>query len=113
MALERSDLLKVAELARLELSEPELEQLTRDCRAILEYFGALRELDLSSVEPWTAAGDGTPLRDDRVDPDPLLLAPEELAPAWREGFFVLPRLPAMDAEAWEDDEEADEGSGGP
>jgi aspartyl-tRNA(Asn)/glutamyl-tRNA(Gln) amidotransferase subunit C len=109
MALERSDLLRVAQLARLELSESELEQLTRDCRAILQYFGALRELDVSNVEPWSPAGDGTPLRDDRVDPDPLLLAPEQLAPAWREGFFVLPRLPAMDAE----DEDADEGLGGP
>ena len=67
--------------------------------------------DLSSVEPWTAAGGGAPLRDDRVDPDPLFRAPEALAPVWRDGLFVLPRLPAMEAEAWEDDEEADEGSG--
>ncbi len=111
MALERSDLLKVAELARLELSEPELEQLTRDCRAILEYFGALRELDLTGVEPWTGAGEGAPLREDRTECDPLQRTPEELAPAWRDGFFVLPRLPAMEAESWQSDE-AEEGPGG-
>ncbi len=111
MALERSDLLRLAELARLELSESELQQLTHDCRAILEYFGALRELDLTGVEPWTGAAEATPLREDRVDSDPLHGTPVELAPVWRDGFFVLPRLPAMDAELWEE-EGAPEGSGG-
>lgn len=111
MAIERSDLLRVAELARLKLSEAELERLTRDCRAILEYFGALRELDLRHVEPWGSAGEAAPLREDRVDPDPLHRAPDELAPAWRDGLFVLPRLPAMEAESW-DDEETDEGPAG-
>ncbi len=111
MAIERSDLLRVAELARLNLSEQELEQLTRDCRAILEYFGALRELDLREVEPWGSVGEEAPLREDRVDPDTLHRAPEELAPAWRDGFFFLPRLPAMEAESWDGDE-ADEGPSG-
>jgi len=37
------------------------------------------------------------LRDDEVSSDPLAFGPFELAPEWRDGFFVVPRLPALDS----------------
>jgi Asp-tRNA(Asn)/Glu-tRNA(Gln) amidotransferase C subunit len=38
----------------------------------------------------------TPLREDVVRPDPLALPAADLAPEWREGYFVVPKLGAME-----------------
>lgn len=97
MAIDRSELLRIAELARLRLSEAETERLTRDCGAILEYFETIRAIESDGA----SAADTerpAPLRDDRPDCDPLQKSLSEMAPAWRDGYFVLPRLPAMEAE---------------
>ena len=98
MTIERKDLERIAELARLRLSEPELVRLTRDCQAILAYFEAIRGLDLTEPTPAGALEQTAPLREDRLGSDRLERPPEQMAPAWREGYFVLPRLPAMDGE---------------
>ena len=98
MMIERKDLERIAELARLRLSEEELVRLTRDCRAILAYFEAIRSVDLTEAAPVAALEHAAPMREDRVSGDRLERPPEHMAPAWREGYFVLPRLPAMDAE---------------
>ena len=97
--IKRSDVEKVAALARLELGDDELEALTRDCQSILEYFEAIREVDVEGATPAGALERPAPTRDDRVEHDPLERPPAEAAPDWREGFFVLPRLPALDGDA--------------
>jgi aspartyl-tRNA(Asn)/glutamyl-tRNA(Gln) amidotransferase subunit C len=51
MALERKDVEHVARLARLELSEQELELYTRQLGDILGYVEQLREVDVEGVEP--------------------------------------------------------------
>ena len=102
MAIERSDLLRIAELARLSLSDAETDRLTRDCQAILEYFETIRGIGTGTDEPEVAEGPA-PLREDRADCDPLAAPLDAMAPAWRDGYFVLPRLPAMDAEVGEDE----------
>lgn len=96
MTIKRSDVAKVAALARLELDDAELEALTRDCRSILEFFEAIRKVDVEGATPAGALEHPAPARDDRVDHDQLERGPAETAPDWREGFFVLPRLPALD-----------------
>ncbi len=45
------DIRKVARLARLEMSEAELETMTRQLTSILNYVDQLQELDTSNVEP--------------------------------------------------------------
>ena len=51
MAIERDDVLHVARLARLALTEDELDRLGRELNAILEAVGKVSELDLDDVEP--------------------------------------------------------------
>jgi aspartyl-tRNA(Asn)/glutamyl-tRNA(Gln) amidotransferase subunit C len=51
MAIERDDVLHVARLARLALTEEELDRLGRELNAILEAVGKVSELDLDDVEP--------------------------------------------------------------
>jgi aspartyl-tRNA(Asn)/glutamyl-tRNA(Gln) amidotransferase subunit C len=51
MAISRDEVLHVARLARLELSEEELDRFAEQLSAILEAVGKVAELDLSDVEP--------------------------------------------------------------
>ncbi len=51
MAITRDEVLHVAALARLELSDEEVERFQEQLNAILEAVGKVAELDLSDVEP--------------------------------------------------------------
>lgn len=70
MKISKEDVLRVAELAHLELTEAEVEMYRAQLDSILEYIGKLNELDTASVEPMAGgrpvgiAGDAEPLRAD-------------------------------------------------
>jgi aspartyl-tRNA(Asn)/glutamyl-tRNA(Gln) amidotransferase subunit C len=51
MAITREEVLHVAKLASLELTEDEVERLTGELSAILEAVSKVSELDLSDVPP--------------------------------------------------------------
>lgn len=51
MAITREEVLHVARLARLELTDDEVERLTGQLSAILEAVSKVSELDLSDVPP--------------------------------------------------------------
>ena len=51
MAITRDEVLHVARLARLDLSDDEVERLTRELDAILAAVGKVAELDLADVLP--------------------------------------------------------------
>ena len=51
MAIERDEVLHVARLARLALTDDEVERLGRELNAILDAVGKVSELDLDKVEP--------------------------------------------------------------
>ncbi len=53
MKISREDVLRVAELAYLELSPDEVELYRGQLDEILSYIGKLQELDVSHVEPMT------------------------------------------------------------
>jgi len=66
---------RVADLARLELTDDEARTFTQQIRAILGYVGQLQALDVSGVEPLRHPFESaTPLREDEVvvsPPNPL------------------------------------------
>jgi aspartyl-tRNA(Asn)/glutamyl-tRNA(Gln) amidotransferase subunit C len=49
--IDKEQVMKVAKLARLELTEAEVEEFTGQLRAILDYVAKMNELDTSNVEP--------------------------------------------------------------
>ncbi len=51
MSLSIDQVRKVARLARLELSEPDLARMQQQLSAILDYIDKLNELDTTDVEP--------------------------------------------------------------
>ena len=75
MKISREDVLRVAELAHLELSEAELEKYREQLDSILEYAGKLNELDTQNVEPMSRA-----LAAESADSPNLTLRDDELAP---------------------------------
>ncbi len=76
MAISKDDVVHVARLARLELTDEELDRFAGQLDAILEAVGKVSELDLSGVEP--------------------TLHPLELSNVWAEDE-PKPSLPVEDA----------------
>jgi aspartyl-tRNA(Asn)/glutamyl-tRNA(Gln) amidotransferase subunit C len=69
MALSRETVVKVASLARLELTDAEIELFGGQLGAILDYVTQLDELDVSNVEPMVHVEDlANVLRNDVVHP---------------------------------------------
>jgi aspartyl-tRNA(Asn)/glutamyl-tRNA(Gln) amidotransferase subunit C len=90
MAITRDNVLHVAKLARLELSEAEIDRMQRDLTGILDYVNQLSELDTSNVEATTqVAVVEAPFRED--EPRPCLPHDVVLSQAPRsssDGFAV-------------------------
>ncbi len=93
MAISTEDVLHVARLARLELSEAEVERMREQLSAILEAVGKVAELDLSNVEPTAHPLDLVNVLADDV-PRPSLTREEALAnaPDPEDGFFGVPAV---------------------
>jgi aspartyl-tRNA(Asn)/glutamyl-tRNA(Gln) amidotransferase subunit C len=91
MAITDEQVLHVARLARLALSEDELERFREQLNAILEAVGTVAELDLGDVEPTSHPLDLVNVLDEDV-PRPSLPVVEALvnAPDAEGGFFGLP-----------------------
>jgi aspartyl-tRNA(Asn)/glutamyl-tRNA(Gln) amidotransferase subunit C len=93
-SLTRQDVQRIADLARLELSEAELDLFTRQLGDILTYVEQIRALDTTGVAP-TSQVLNRPV--DRADvPAPTLTRPQLLdnAPdaSAEAGLFKVPRV---------------------
>ena len=97
MTITARDVLHVARLAELEVAEADLPNLTAQLDAIVAYVGQLAELtDGTTSASFVAGPSQVALRPDRVDPVPLARPPAAIAPDFRDGFFAVPRLSALD-----------------
>ena len=87
------DVRGVAELARIDVPDADLERTARELSAVLEFAATLRRLDLTGLEPSAFAPAAAPLRDD--GPDPRRLTNElatAAAPECQDGFFIVPPI---------------------
>jgi aspartyl-tRNA(Asn)/glutamyl-tRNA(Gln) amidotransferase subunit C len=91
MAITRDEVLHVARLARLELTDDEVERFTGQLSAILEAVAKVSELDLSDVEPTAHPLDVVNVWE-ADEPRPCLPLDEALAnaPDREGGFFKVP-----------------------
>jgi len=64
--LSKKDIQHIADLARLELSDEELEKYGGQLSRILGYIDQLKEVDTDGVEPAAATEEESVLRDDKV-----------------------------------------------
>lgn len=92
--LTRQDVQRIAELARLELTDAELDLFTRQLGDILTYVEQIRALDTSGVAPTSQVLNRPVERDDEPRPslsraDLLRNAPDAALEA---GLFKVPRV---------------------
>jgi hypothetical protein len=100
---------RIAALARLRLEPGEAERMAGDMSSILEHMAVLGgvALEPSPASAVPRTGDSAPpggddsaetdpsAEPDRTVPDPLELPLSRMAPDWRDGLFVVPRLPGV------------------
>ncbi|BAZ89346.1 aspartyl/glutamyl-tRNA amidotransferase subunit C [Raphidiopsis curvata NIES-932] len=91
--INREQVRKVANLARLELTAQEEEQFTFQLGSILEYVEQLGELDVSNVSPTTRAIDlSNVTREDKLQPYLDREAILRSAPQQEGDFFKVPKI---------------------
>ena len=96
MPISRSEVLKIAGLAKLHFSESELDEFTSQFERILDYIEQLKEVDITGVEPTshvaTTEGGLTAARPDEVESS--LPVEESLAnaPDAGNGHFKVPKV---------------------
>ena len=90
MKLSREDVLHIARLARLGLTETEVEKFREQLSHLLEHFEVLQQVDTANVPPTAQSIDlQTVVRDDEVAES---LPPNEIlanAPQTEEDFFRI------------------------
>lgn len=98
MSIDRATVAKIASLARIQMSDAELDRMEPELNGILKWVEQLGEVDCTGVEPMTAVIPNTlRLRADEVDADPKtggnrrddVLAN---APVAEHGFFGVPKV---------------------
>ena len=91
MSITPEDVLKVAKLSRLALSEKEVQANAEQLSKILNYVEKLNALDTSKVEPMiTAVTTGNVFRADQVRPSLTREQALQSAPAQDDEFFRVP-----------------------
>ena len=91
MAISKEEVLHVARLAQLALTDDEIERLTEELGAILDAVGVVAELDLADVPPTSHPLDLVNVWDED-EPRPSLPVEDALAnaPDRDNGFFRVP-----------------------
>jgi aspartyl-tRNA(Asn)/glutamyl-tRNA(Gln) amidotransferase subunit C len=93
MSVDAATVRHIAHLARIAISEEEIDPLQRELNTILAFVEQLAEVDIAGVEPMTSV---TPMemkrRPDRVTdggiPDDIL----KNAPAAQDHYFLVPKV---------------------
>jgi aspartyl-tRNA(Asn)/glutamyl-tRNA(Gln) amidotransferase subunit C len=87
------DVRHIAALARLGLTPERAAMLMKEMNTILGHMDELSKVDTAGVQEAIGVGArGLPVREDGGMPIPLARSIDAFAPAFRDGFFLVPRL---------------------
>lgn len=114
MSVDRDEVRRIAELAKLDLDDEGADRLAGEMNRILAYAERLGGLDAdegttAAATPVTVAARSemvvaTPgAIDEAAGPDALLRPPDAFAPEMIEGFFAVPPPPGVVADAYDAD----------
>ena len=93
MAIKQDDIEKIAELARIRISDEEIGQVTRRITEILQMVDRLQAVDTRDVEPMANPLDAIQrLRPDEVTQHNRRDAFQAIAPAVEKGLYLVPRV---------------------
>lgn len=93
MDLDRADVLKIAHLARLGVSEAQADELVGDLSNILDLVAQMNEIDTSGVLPMAHPLDmAQRLRPDEALEEDQRKAFQAVAPATEDGLYLVPKV---------------------
>ncbi len=93
MSVSREEVLRIAQLAELDVEEEGLPTLAEQMSRILDYAAQLSAVPANgTVKVFVPGPDAIRFRADEVTPSGLAFGPDEFAPDFKEGFFVVPKL---------------------
>ena len=93
MALERSDVEKIAHLARLGLNEADIPRTTETLNNILGLIDAMQAVNTDGIEPMAHPLDATQrLRADSVTETNRRDTYQSIAPAVEDGLYLVPKV---------------------
>ena len=93
MTLKNEDVRNIAQLARLQISDSEVGQLTTDLSNILALAEQMKAVDTSNVTPMAHPMDATQrLRDDEVTETNQRDKFQSIAPDVENGFYRVPKV---------------------
>lgn len=91
MIVSRDEARRIASLARIAMDDASLDRMAVEMTTILDYIDQLREIDVPRAMP--DAPVASPLRDDVPGGDGAVVATiAQNAPAWQDGFFIVPKV---------------------
>lgn len=93
MSVDTATVRHIAKLARIAVSDAEVEALAPELSAILGFVEQLSEIDVSGVEPMTAVIPNTlRLREDVINDGNIRDEVLANAPVAEHGFFAVPKV---------------------
>ena len=93
MTIKRADIEKLAELARIGITEENIAETTRSLGEVLALVDQLQAADTSGVDPMAHPLDAVQrLRPDRITEPDCREAMQAIAPATEDGLFLVPRV---------------------
>ena len=93
MALSVRDVTRIAQLARLELSEAQVEEVLAQLQGVFALIEELQSVDTRGVEPMSHARDVTlRLREDRVTESDARERFQAIAPLTDAGLYLVPKV---------------------
>ncbi|MEZ5529486.1 MAG: Asp-tRNA(Asn)/Glu-tRNA(Gln) amidotransferase subunit GatC [Porticoccaceae bacterium] len=93
MTIERADIEKLAELARIELNEATIAETTKSIADVLALVDQLQAADTEGVEPMAHPTDAVQrLRPDVVTETNQREAFQAIAPATEAGLYLVPKV---------------------
>jgi len=85
---------RIANLAKIELNEKEIEEYSKDLSNILSWMNELKKVDVRGIEPVTSVNDNKLFEredlefEDKVEKEEILLN----APDKNEDYFIVPKV---------------------
>ncbi|HXH62774.1 MAG TPA: Asp-tRNA(Asn)/Glu-tRNA(Gln) amidotransferase subunit GatC [Gemmatimonadales bacterium] len=96
MSVTADDVRKIAQLAELDVAEEQLPELVSQMSRIVDYIAQLAQVPASeTAKPFVTGPDAIRFRADEVRPWPMAFSAKDLAPAFKNGFFLVPKLDAF------------------
>ncbi|MBI5162797.1 MAG: Asp-tRNA(Asn)/Glu-tRNA(Gln) amidotransferase subunit GatC [Magnetospirillum sp.] len=93
MSLDKATVRSIAELARIEVAEDELDHLAGELSNILTFVEQLAQVDTEGVAPMTSVvAMSLPMREDAVTDGHQAEAVLANAPEAQDGFFTVPKV---------------------